>query len=162
MKKKPLCPRGGEPGAWRNPLPTTDVCIYEPGLGVLLIRRRNPPHGFALPGGFVDEGESCEEAARREMLEETGLEVRLEGLLGVYSSPGRDPRAHTMSVVYVGRPLDLSRLRAGDDAAQAGFYQPDSLPSPLVFDHGRILADFAAWLAGSRGLAGLENPEGAR
>lgn len=159
MKKNLICPHCGMSySAYRNPLPTTDVCIHEPGLGVVLIRRRNPPCGFALPGGFVDEGESCEEAARREMLEETGLSVRLEGLLGVYSNPRRDPRAHTMSVVYVGRALDVSRLQAGDDAAQAAFYPLDALPAPIAFDHQRILADFGAWLAGKRSLAPLETP----
>lgn len=159
MKKNLICPHcGREYSAYRNPLPTTDVCIHEPGLGVLLVRRRNPPPGFALPGGFVDEGESCEDAARREMLEETGLSVYLEGLLGVYSSPCRDPRAHTMSVVYVGRALDISRLAAGDDAAQAGFYPLDRLPDPIAFDHRRILADFGEWLAGRRSLASLEGP----
>lgn len=157
MKKTILCPHCGKPySCWRNPTPTTDVVIYEPGLGVVIIRRANEPLGYALPGGFIDEGEQAEAAALREMREETGLEVELTGLLGVYSRPDRDPRQHTLSVVFTGRPLDLAKLKAGDDASAAAFYPLDALPSPLVFDHARILEDFAQVLAGRRALAAVQ------
>lgn len=157
MKKTVVCPHCGQPySLYRNPVPTTDVCIHEPGRGLVLIRRRNPPLGFALPGGFIEEGESAESAAVREMLEETGLDVRLQGLLGVYSCPGRDPRGHTLSVVYVGRPQNPGALAAGDDAAAAAFYPLDRLPGELAFDHAQILADFRNFLEGRRSLAPLE------
>lgn len=130
----------------RNPLPTVDVLIHQPGRGVVLVERKNPPPGWALPGGFVDYGETCEAAAVREAREETGLDVVLTGLLGVYSDPARDPRQHTLSVVYTGQARDLSALSAGDDAAQARFFALDALP-PLAFDHARILDDFIRQLA---------------
>lgn len=129
----------------RNPYPTVDILIYVPDRGVLLIERKNPPHGWALPGGFIDYGESVETAAIREAREETGLDVVLTGLLGVYSAPDRDPRHHTMSVVYTAQAKDLSVLQAGDDAGNAIFYPLDALP-PLAFDHARIIGDFAAGL----------------
>ncbi|MFW5837027.1 MAG: NUDIX domain-containing protein [Desulfovibrionaceae bacterium] len=126
---------------YRNPAPTVDVVVYLPGRGVVLVERSNAPHGWALPGGFVDYGESCERAAIREALEETGLEVELTGLLGVYSDPARDPRRHTMSVTYTALAVDASRLSAGSDAAGVGVFGRDELPE-LAFDHGKILADF--------------------
>jgi 8-oxo-dGTP diphosphatase len=129
----------------RNPTPTVDIVIYAPDRGLVLVERKNPPPGWALPGGFVDYGETCEAAARREAKEETGLDVVLTGLLGVYSDPARDPRGHTMSVVYTAQALDVSRLVAGDDAGKAAFYPLDALP-PLAFDHGRIVQDFIAGL----------------
>lgn len=89
----------------RNPAPTVDVVIYCPVRGVVLVQRKNPPPGWALPGGFIDYGEAAETAAVREAREETGLDVRLVGLLGVYSHPQRDPRGHTLSVVYVGKSI---------------------------------------------------------
>ncbi len=99
-----VCPQCGNAVlVRRNPAPTVDVVIYCPVRGVVLVQRKNPPPGWALPGGFIDYGESAETAAVREAKEETGLDVRLVGLLGVYSDPQRDPRGHTMSVVYVGR-----------------------------------------------------------
>jgi 8-oxo-dGTP diphosphatase len=123
-----------------------DVVILMPcpeGEGVVLIERANPPLGWALPGGFVDYGESCEQAAGREMKEETGLDVVLTGLLGVYSDPERDPRQHTMSVVYTGVPRNPAALTAGDDAAGVGVFPLGEWPE-LVFDHAVILADFLA------------------
>ena len=118
---------------------TVDV-IIEIDDRIVLIRRRNPPHGWAIPGGFVDTGERVEDAGRREMREETGLEVELVDLLGVYSDPRRDLRGHTVSAVYVGRAHGTPR--ADDDAAQVGVFGEQSLPAPLAFDHAEIIADY--------------------
>jgi 8-oxo-dGTP diphosphatase len=121
--------------------------VDRPGRPIVLIERRNPPAGHALPGGFVDIGETVEDAARREALEETGLQVELRTLLGVYSDPARDARGHTASVVYVAEAH--GDPRAGDDAARVLVTDPGSLP-PLAFDHARILADYAARHRGKR------------
>ena len=137
---------------YSNPLPTADVVIHDEKRGIILIRRKNPPLGMALPGGFIEEGESAEHAAVREMKEETGLDVRLEGILGVYSWPLRDMRCHTLTTVFVGRCTDPDALHAGDDASEAAFYDPDHLPGPLCFDHARILGHFRDWLEGKRPL----------
>ena len=137
---------------YSNPLPTADVVIHDEKRGIILIRRKNPPLGMALPGGFIEEGESAEHAAVREMKEETGLDVRLEGILGVYSWPLRDMRCHTLTTVFVGRCTDSDALHAGDDASEADFYDPDHLPGPLCFDHARILGHFRDWLEGRRPL----------
>lgn len=147
----------------RNPAPTVDLIIHAAGRGLVLVERRNPPPGWALPGGFVDYGESCEAAALREAKEETGLEVELTGLFGVYSDPGRDPRGHTLSVVYTAQALEPGMLCAGDDAAQAAFFPLDALP-PLAFDHARIIQDFIAGLARLRpaGAANNSQPFGAQ
>jgi 8-oxo-dGTP diphosphatase len=119
--------------------------VDRPGRPIVLIERRNPPAGFALPGGFVDVGETVEDAARREAREETGLDVTLGPLLGVYSDPARDARGHTVSVVYVAEAR--GEPRAGDDAAGIRVTSLDSLPA-LAFDHARILADYARTRAG--------------
>ncbi|MFQ5735588.1 MAG: NUDIX domain-containing protein [Thermodesulfobacteriota bacterium] len=128
---------------YRNPLPTVDVIIELAGGGVVLIERKNPPAGWALPGGFVDEGETLEEAAVREAFEETSLKVRLKTQLHAYSDPKRDPRFHTVSVVFVagaeGEPVGR------DDAARAAVFTEDSLPERLAFDHARILHDYFRW-----------------
>ncbi len=122
-----------------GPLPTVDILI-EVGERIVLVRRKYPPPGWAIPGGFIDAGERAEEAAVREAREETGLSVRLTALLGVYSDPARDPRRPTISTVYVataeGSPV------AGDDAAEASLFGEDDLPAPLAFDHAAILADY--------------------
>jgi 8-oxo-dGTP diphosphatase len=118
-----------------------DVAVYAPGRGVVLVERANPPYGWALPGGFVDYGESCEHAAIREAKEETGLDVELVGIVGVYSDPDRDPRHHTLSVVYRAQAVDPAQLSAGDDAARVGFFKWGALPE-LAFDHHKILTDF--------------------
>ncbi len=123
----------------RNPSPTVDVVIVLPGDRAVLVRRKNPPPGWALPGGFVDAGETVETAAVRESREETGLEVELTDLLYVYSDPRRDPRQHTMSVVFLGRAS--GDPAAADDAADARAFAWDALPSPLAFDHAEILRD---------------------
>lgn len=128
----------------RNPFPTVDT-IIEVGDArrIVLVRRKNEPHGWALPGGFVDYGEKVPVAAVREAREETGLEVTLVELLGVYSDPARDPRKHTMSVVYVARAE--GEPEGADDAAEARLFDPDAVPEELVFDHPLILADYRAW-----------------
>jgi 8-oxo-dGTP diphosphatase len=124
-----------------TPALTVDAVIVDPGRGVVLIRRRNPPFAgsWALPGGFVDPGESCESACVREAREETTLEVEIVGLLGVYSDPTRDPRFPTASAVYLCRPVG-GRLEAADDASEARYFS-DLDGVPLAFDHRRILAD---------------------
>jgi ADP-ribose pyrophosphatase YjhB (NUDIX family) len=108
--------------------------------GIVLIRRGNPPYGWALPGGFVDYGESLEEAAVREAGEETGLEVSLTGQLGAYSDPDRDPRQHTITVVFTAKAQ--GEPRAGDDASGVGIFTRETLPRELAFDHARILRDY--------------------
>lgn len=123
----------------RNPVPTVDVIIACKG-GIVLIKRKNPPLGWALPGGFVDYGETLESAARREAREETGLDVKLIRQFHTYSDPGRDPRSHTISTVYIAEAE--GEPKAGDDAEKAILFTRDSLPEPIVFDHGRILTDY--------------------
>ena len=157
MEKTIICPHCGKGfPRFANPSPTTDVIIHDPARGIVLIRRRNPPLGYALPGGFIDEGEQVEDAARREMREETGLDVRLLGVLGVYSQPARDPRQHTMSVVFVADVAPDAEPVAGDDAAEAIFFPLDALPSPIAFDHANIIRDFQNYLEGKRTLAPVE------
>ena len=126
----------------RNPLPTADV-IIEVGDRIVLVRRKNPPEGWAIPGGFVEVGETVETAAVREALEETGLSVDLVLLLGVYSDPSRDPRFHTVGTVYVGRAD--GKPAGGDDAAEARLFGEEDLPSPIAFDHAKILTDYFAY-----------------
>ena len=126
---------------YRNPFPTVDVVIHHPEKGVVLVKRKNPPLGWALPGGFIDYGETVEQAAVREALEETHLRVRLEGLLGVYSDPARDPRHHTISTVFIATAENPEAVSGGDDASEARFFSLDALPV-LVFDHAAILEDY--------------------
>jgi len=120
-------------------LVTVDIIIELPR-GIVLIERKNPPHGWALPGGFVDYGESIERAAMREAKEETSLDVRLVEQFYTYSDPGRDPRHHTVSTVFVasanGAPC------GADDAKTVGVFGENQLPAPIVFDHSRILSDY--------------------
>ena len=143
MPQAKACPHcGGALEHYRNPLPTVDILIELAGQGIVLIERRNPPFGWALPGGFIDYGESAEHAAVREAEEETGLKVELTGLLGVYSDPGRDPRQHTLSLVYTAQALNPAALKAADDAMQAQIFAPGRWPSPLAFDHALILEDY--------------------
>lgn len=125
-----------------TPLLTVDVIIELLGGRIVLIERKHEPSGWALPGGFVDVGETVEIAAVREAQEETGLDVNLRGILGVYSDPGRDPRGHTASVVFVGTAE--GEPEGGDDAGQAQAFDA-AKPPPLAFDHARILADYLAW-----------------
>jgi ADP-ribose pyrophosphatase YjhB (NUDIX family) len=157
MKDQLPCPHCGKPVfRYRNPFPTVDIIIEiedgapdgatpenaseHPPKGIVLIKRKNPPHGWALPGGFVDYGEPLESAATREAREETCLDVSLLYQLGAYSDPSRDPRHHSISVVFVakafGKPI------AADDAEEVGIFNSDTLPEPLVFDHEKILRDY--------------------
>ncbi|PSP15895.1 MAG: NUDIX hydrolase [Cyanobacteria bacterium QS_8_64_29] len=126
--------------AERNPTPTVDTIIelldraHRP---IVLVERRNPPQGWALPGGFIDRGESAEAAAWREAYEETGLRIELLGQLGVYSHPERDPRRHTLSVVFIATARGTPQ--AADDARRTQAFAPWELPARLCFDHDRIL-----------------------
>jgi len=133
------CPKcGNQFTSYKNPLPTVDIVI-EAMDGIVLIERKNEPLGWALPGGFVDYGESLERAAVREALEETGLHVTLTRQLKTYSDPDRDPRHHTISTVFIATADGLPN--AGDDAGKADIFTPQNLP-PLVFDHAKIIADY--------------------
>lgn len=130
-----------------TPLLVVDIIIALrdwPGRPVVLIERRNPPPGWALPGGFVDVGEALEQAAVREAREETCLDVSLKCLLGCYSDPGRDPRGHTVSAVYLAEATGTPR--AADDARAVRCVSPDDLPANLAFDHALILADYRHYL----------------
>lgn len=124
----------------QGPALTVDVIIELEGQGVVLIRRRNPPYGWALPGGFVEYGESLEDAARREAREETALEVALLRQLHTYSDPARDLRGHTVSTVFVARAS--GRPEAGDDAKTVGVFTRETLPAEIAFDHRTILEDY--------------------
>lgn len=133
------CPACGQAiPAHRNPAPTVDIIIVL-GAGVVLVKRKNPPLAWALPGGFVDYGESLEQAAVREACEETGLSIRLGRQFHTYSDPDRDPRQHTISTVFLATAEGVPV--AGDDAGEVAIFQEDSLP-PLAFDHARILNDY--------------------
>jgi len=132
---------------YRNPLVTVDI-IIEINNGIVLIERVNPPHGWALPGGFVDYGESLETAAVREAKEETSLDVTLEEQFHTYSAPDRDPRQHTVSTVFIAKSSGIPK--AEDDAKNLGIFTEDSLPSSLAFDHGKILSDYFRYRKGER------------
>ncbi|MBN1496018.1 MAG: NUDIX hydrolase [Spirochaetes bacterium] len=129
---------------YRNPVPTVDIIIEiddgTPGKKIVLIKRRNPPHGWAIPGGFVDYGETLEAAAVREAAEETSLPVRLVRQFHTYSDPARDPRSHTISTVFIAAARGIPA--AADDAAEARVFSIDALPEPMAFDHALILRDY--------------------
>jgi 8-oxo-dGTP diphosphatase len=140
MKKELNCPKcGAVVEAFRNPFPTVDIIIRRRD-GIVFIERKNPPAGWALPGGFVDYGESLETAAVREAREETGLELSNLRQFGAYSDPNRDPRQHNISFVFTAE--GAGELQGGDDATRAEIFPLDALPSPLCFDHARILEDY--------------------
>jgi 8-oxo-dGTP diphosphatase len=124
----------------RNPIPTVDLILELPGRGIVLIWRKNEPVGWALPGGFVDYGESLEQAAVREAEEEIGLRVELLRQFHTYSDPGRDPRQHTLSTVFLARAE--GEPQSGDDAERVAVFPRDALPARLCFDHARILEDY--------------------
>lgn len=117
-----------------------DIIIELEGKGIVLINRKNPPYGWAIPGGFVDYGETLEEAAVREAFEETSLKVELVRQFHVYSAPDRDPRQHTIATVFVARAS--GNPKAADDAADLGIFTKDTLPHDIAFDHRKILDDY--------------------
>ncbi len=145
---KPLvhtCPSCGENSKiFKNPIPTVDIIIELTRNGktdgIVLIERKNEPFGWAIPGGFVDYGESVEDAAIREAKEETSLDVELLHLLGVYSNPNRDKRKHTISTVFVAKSEGIPV--AGDDAKKLSVFKKSDLPLNLAFDHKKILQDY--------------------
>jgi 8-oxo-dGTP diphosphatase len=127
--------------AYRNPFPTVDLILMDAEReGIFLIQRKNEPHGWALPGGFVDYGESLEDAARREGREETSLQIELLEQVGAYGDPGRDPRFHTVTVVYAA--IGRGEAEARDDAGTIRFFRWSALPGEMAFDHRKILDDY--------------------
>ena len=145
VKKFTICPScGADVAEWQNPKLTVDI-IIEVEDKIVLIERAHEPTGFALPGGFVDYGESLETAAVREAKEETGLDVKLIRQLGAYSDPSRDPRQHNVSIVFIATAVGAPK--GGDDAVSAELYGKDDLPK-LEFDHEKILADYFKSKAG--------------
>ena len=130
-------------GKYRNPSLTTDIFIFDDDLNFILIKRKNEPYKdyWALPGGFVDYGECVEDAAIREALEETSINVELKELVGVYSNPSRDPRGHTVSITYTARG-DMKKMNAADDACDIGLFKQEDLEKiNLAFDHAKIIKD---------------------
>ncbi len=129
---------------YKYPIPTVDIIIEikrrNGQEGIILIKRKNPPHGWALPGGFVDCGESLEEAAVREAKEETSLDIKLKSQFHTYSDPKRDPRKHTISTVYLATAQ--GRPRAQDYAQDIRIFTEEEINFPLAFDHKKILADY--------------------
>jgi ADP-ribose pyrophosphatase YjhB (NUDIX family) len=140
MRRFIQCPQcGTKIRQYKNPLPTVDI-IIEVETGIVLIKRKNEPFGWAIPGGFVDYGESLEEAAVREAREETGLVVHLVRQFRTYSNPNRDPRFHAISTVYIAKAQGVPQ--AQDDAQDVGIFDLQNLPEGIVFDHPKILEDY--------------------
>ena len=129
----------------RNPFLTIDI-IIECQNGIVLIERKNAPHGWAIPGGFVDYGVSLESAAIREAREETSLVVELIAQMHTYSDPSRDPRHHTVSTVFIAKADGTPA--AADDASKAAIFHREDLPNPLVFDHAAIIKDYFLYKQG--------------
>ncbi len=135
------CPKcKNEIEIYKNPIPTVDIIIEIESKGIVLIKRKNPPYGWALPGGFVDYGESLEEAAVREAKEETYLDVKLIGQFHTYSDPKRDKRHHSISTIYVAKAN--GKPQAKDDAIEIGIFNGSNLPDEIAFDHRSILRDY--------------------
>src|SRR5512136_755436 len=134
MKRRMIrCPKcRNQIEIYQNPIPTVDIIIEIESKGIILIKRKNPPYGWAIPGGFVDYGESLEEAAIREAEEETNLEVELKRQFHAYSDPNRDPRHHTISTVYIGK--GKGKPEAKDDAIEIGVFTQFNLPEQIAFD----------------------------
>lgn len=130
---------------FRNPFPTVDI-IIEIDKGFVLIKRKNPPFGWALPGGFVDYGESLEAAAIREAKEETSLDIRLMEQFHTYSAPDRDPRHHTLTTVYIAVAQGIPK--AADDAKDIGIFHEENLPQQMAFDHDRLIEDYLRYRKG--------------
>jgi ADP-ribose pyrophosphatase YjhB (NUDIX family) len=131
---------GNEIEVYQNPIPTVDIIIEIESRGIVLIKRKNPPFGWAIPGGFVDYGESLEEAADREAKEETDLNVRLIRQFHTYSHPKRDPRHHSISTVFIAKTKGIPKAK--DDALEIGIFNESNLPNEMAFDHRSILHDY--------------------
>jgi len=142
MPKKTIrCSKcGNEIEVYNNPIPTVDIIIEIESAGIVLIKRKNPPYGWAIPGGFVDYGESLEEAAIREAKEETNLDIKLIRQFHTYSDPKRDPRHHSISTVYIAK--GKGEPKAKDDALEIEIFTEENLPDEIAFDHRSILKDY--------------------
>jgi ADP-ribose pyrophosphatase YjhB (NUDIX family) len=142
MPKKTIrCSKcGNEIEVYQNPIPTVDIIIEVESKGVVLIKRKNPPYGWAIPGGFVDYGESLEKAALREAKEETNLDVKLIKQFHTYSDPQRDPRHHSISTAYIAKAKGIPKAK--DDAIEIGIFTESNLPEEIAFDHRSILKDY--------------------
>ena len=125
---------------YQNPIPTVDIIIEIEPKGIVLIKRKNPPYGWAIPGGFVDYGESLEKAAIREAKEETNLRVKIIKQFQTYSDPKRDPRHHSISTVYIAKAKGIPKAK--DDALEIGIFTESNLPDQMAFDHRSILSDY--------------------
>jgi ADP-ribose pyrophosphatase YjhB (NUDIX family) len=125
---------------YQNPIPTVDIIIEIEPKGIVLIKRKNPPYGWAIPGGFVDYGESLEKAAIREAKEETNLRVKIIKQFHTYSDPKRDPRHHSISTVYIAKAKGIPKAK--DDALEIGVFTESNLPDEMAFDHRSILSDY--------------------
>jgi ADP-ribose pyrophosphatase YjhB (NUDIX family) len=140
-KRTILCPKcQNEIEVYKNPIPTVDIIIEVDPKGIVLIKRKNPPYGWAIPGGFVDYGESLEMAAVREVKEETNLDVKIIRQFHTYSDPKRDPRHHSISTVYIAKAH--GKPQAKDDALEIQIFNESTLPDDIAFDHRSILIDY--------------------